>query len=379
MVSAKLFTVLAASSVADNTTSNTPTCSTAVDDGQVVSLSDGKYKRCMSVITPSSNSGPMPVLFNFHGGGGSGRNCGEGPESGELASLAVQGGFALICGEALQGVFGQGGQWNVPEVITDATGTPCSESDSYDIAYINAAVSWLAAQGDVYDTSRLFFTGCSMGSAFTGYISSCWKQAHPSDLSSFATHSTGLKVKNDGTSLPPDNYNPEYTWGECPKCQYFPFKPESYSDKLGLKACIFDNTGDGDFYKTSVNLNSTWAKLGNRVETHFGSGGHCEIHSHTDIVNCMDDGTGRLLPNGPITPSPSPSPSPSPTPTPSSDPPKACQDCMAQACGGTPKQTDICRGCVHGLEATCTSVCDPYPFESALEWFCTQAGETMSV
>jgi poly(3-hydroxybutyrate) depolymerase len=209
MVSAKSLTAIAVSVAADDVTSNTPTCSVAVDDGQVVSLSDGKYKRCMSVITPSSNAGPMPVLFNFHGGGGSGRNCGEGPESGELASLAVQGGFALICGEALQGVFGQGGQWNVPEVITDATGTPCSESDSYDIAYIKAAVSWLDAQGGVYDTSRLFFTGCSMGSAFTGYISSCWKQAHPSDLSSFATHSTGLKVKNDGLSLPPDNYNPE--------------------------------------------------------------------------------------------------------------------------------------------------------------------------
>jgi hypothetical protein len=247
-----------------------------------------------------------------------------------------------------------------------------------DIAYINAAVSWLDKQ-DIYDTSRLFFTGCSMGSAFTGYISSCWKQEHPGDLSSFATHSTGLKVKGDGLSLPPDNYHPEYTWGECPDCQYFPFKAESYSDKLGLKACIFDNTGDGDFYKTSVKLNSTWAKLGNRVETHFGSGGHCEIHSHTDIVNCMDDGTGRLLPNGPITPSPSPSPSPSPTPTPSSDPPQACQDCMAQDCGGTPKQTDICRGCVHGLEATCSSLCDPYPFESALEWFCTQSAETMIV
>ena len=34
--------------------------------------------------------------------------------------------------------------------------------------------------------------------------------------------------------------------------EHFPFKPESYSDSLGLKACIFDNTGDGDFYKTSV-------------------------------------------------------------------------------------------------------------------------------
>merc|ERR1711998_809354 len=217
----------------------------------------------------------------------------------------------------------------------------------------------------VYDTSRLFFTGCSMGSA-----------------------STGLKVKNDGLELPPDNYHTEYTWGECPDCQYFPFKPESYSDSLGLKACIFDNTGDGDFYKTSVALNSTWAKLGNRVETHFGSGGHCEIHSHADIVNCMDDGTGRLLPNGPVTPSPEPTPGPtpgplpphpSPSPSPGGDPPQECQDCMSQSCGGTPKGTDICRGCVHGLESQCSSGCAPFEFEDALEWFCSQPAETMIV
>jgi hypothetical protein len=285
-------------------------------------------------------------------------------------------------------VFGMGGQWNVPEVITDSTGTPCGESDSYDIPYIKAAVNWLDSQNGLYDTSRIFFTGCSMGSAFTGYISSCWKQEHPGDLSSFATHSTGLKVKNDGLELPPDNYHTQYTWGECPDCQYFPFKPESYSDDLGLKACIFDNTGDGDFYKTSVALNSTWASLGNRVETHFGSGGHCEIHSHADIVNCMDDSTGRLLPNGPVTPTPSPSPgplpphpspSPSPSPSPGGDPPQECQDCMGQACGGTPKGTDICRGCVHGLEDSCTSLCTPFAFEDALEWFCTQASETRIV
>merc|ERR1712046_446225 len=81
---------------------------------------------------------------------------------------------------------------------------------------------------------------------------------------------------------------------------------------------------------------------------------------------------GRLLPNGPITPSPSPTPGPAPSPSPGGDPPQECQDCMGQACGGTPKQTDICRGCVHGLEATCSSTCDPFAFEDALEWFCSQ-------
>merc|ERR1711870_155918 len=95
------------------------------------------------------------------------------------------------------------------------------------------------------------------------------------------------------------------------------------TDTLGLKACVFDNTGDGDFYKSSQALGNTWKDLGMKVETHFGSGGHCQIHSFEDIVNCLDDGSKRLLAGGPI---PTPSPGPSPGPSPSPEPPKACQE-----------------------------------------------------
>merc|ERR1712070_1194235 len=132
-------------------------------------------------------------------------------------------------------------------------------------------------------------------------MGTCWKAKHPNDISAFATHSTGLKIKGDGLNMPGDNYDHDYMWGECPDCQYFPFKPEGYSDSLGLKACVFDNTGDGDFYQTSVNLADLWPTLGagNKVETHYADGGHCEIHSFEDIVNCMDDGTNRLL-RGPL-------------------------------------------------------------------------------
>merc|ERR1711920_746586 len=154
-----------------------------------------------------------------------------------------------------------------------------------------------------------------------GYQAQCIKQRSPSILSAFATHSTGLKVKGDGNNFPPDEYNTQYTWGECPKCEYFPFCPKAYTDTLGLKACVFDNTGDGDFYKSSQALGNTWKDLGMKVQTHFESGGHCQIHSFEEIVNCLDDGTKRLLPGG------SPSPSPSPD-----QPPKACQDCFTQHC-----------------------------------------------
>jgi len=261
-----------------------------------------------------SAKAPMAVLFWFHGAGGNAAHCGNQ----KLASLAEDGGFALVCGEALQDVFGHGGQWNIPEIITDATGTPCGDSDSLDVTYLKNAIAHFAASPQKYDTSRVFTSGCSMGSAFSGYAGNCLKQSMPQNISAFATHSTGLKVKGDGTKLPRDNYDPEYTWGECPKCQYFPFKPVAYTDHLGMKACIFDNTGDGDFYKTSQNLATKWKALGNEVATTFLEGGHCQIHSYAAIVNCLDSSSGRLLPGGllPDVPTPSPSPHPSPSPSP---------------------------------------------------------------
>merc|ERR1712224_199642 len=98
-------------------------------------------------------------------------------------------------------------------------------------------------------------------------------------------------------------------WGECDGCQWWPFAPVKYSDSKGLKACIFDNTGDGDFYKTSQYLAQKWPQLGNPSESHFASGGHCQNIPYSDIVSCLGI-------SGSPTPSPSPSPRPTPTPTP---------------------------------------------------------------
>merc|ERR1739846_291099 len=70
----------------------------------VVKFSDGKYQRCMSVITPSTARKPMPILWWFHGAGGNAAHCGN---QRDLVSLAESTGFAYICGEATQNVFGQ--------------------------------------------------------------------------------------------------------------------------------------------------------------------------------------------------------------------------------------------------------------------------------
>ena len=101
---------------------------------------------------------------------------------------------------------------------------------------------------DELDTSRLFFTGCSMGSALTVWAAQCFHKSTPSAVTAFGTQSTGLKVKGDGLSFPPDNYDPGYKWGECPTCKYFPAPVVKTS---GLKACINDQTGDQNFYESS--------------------------------------------------------------------------------------------------------------------------------
>lgn len=220
----------------------------------------------------------MPILWWFHGSGGNAAHCGE---MSDLVSLANSVGFAFICGEATQNVFGHGGQWNIPAKITDETGTPCGTSDSVEVNYMKNALAELAKSPETYDATRVFTSGCSMGSAFSGYIGNCLKNWEPQQISAFATHSTGLKVKGDGNHLPED-------WGECDGCQYWPFAPVKYTDKVGLKACVFDNTGDGDFYKTSEYLAQDWQKLGNPTESHFASGGHCQNIPYTDIVKCLE-------------------------------------------------------------------------------------------
>jgi len=363
--------------VAASNSSNTPTCSVnGAAGGQVVTFSDGTYQRCMSLITPSSAPKPMPILWWFHGSGGNAAHCGN---QRDLLSLAESTGFAFICGEATQGVFGNGGQWDIPKKITDQTGTPCSESDSVEVNYMKNALAHLAKSPDTYDTSRVFTSGCSMGSAFSGYIGNCLKNWDPQQISAFATHSTGLKKKGDGVRLPEN-------WGECDGCQWWPFAPVKYTDKLGLKACVFDNTGDGDFYKTSTFLSQEWPKLGNPSESHFASGGHCQNIPYTDIVKCLDiSGSSPRPPSpGPTppsprpaptprpSPSPSPRPSPSPGPSPSPDqPPAACQKCFMDGCPNLHKSgsTD-CESCVTSHQGSCASSCAPYPFSQVTSWFC---------
>jgi hypothetical protein len=363
---ARIFASVIVGATALNATS-TPKCSVnGAVGGEVVKLSDGTYDRCISLITPTAAKTPMPVLFWFHGSGGNAGNCGN---QADLVRLSQEHGFAYICGEATQDVFGSGGQWNIPAEITDKSGTPCSTTDSVEVGYMQAVLDHLGKSPEIYDTKSIFTSGCSMGSAFSGYVGNCLKQWDAQQISAFATHSTGLKYKGDGNRLPEN-------WGECDGCQWWPFAPVKYTDSVGLKACIFDNTGDGDFYETSKYLAQKWPELGNPVESHFASGGHCQNIPYSDIVSCLGLG-GSPTPSptpSPVptpTPSPMPSPSPSPAPMPSDEPSAACQQCFIQGC---PELKDTarqeCYDCIQQHQQSCSSSCVPYPFQQAESWYC---------
>jgi hypothetical protein len=99
-----------------------------------------------------------------------------------------------------------------------------------------------------------------MGSAMSIYSATCTSKManYSSSISAFATHSTGLKLKDDGIKGWPtiSEYNSEenqgYAWSECPNCYYFP----AIVEKSDMKACINDNTEDSseanpNFYTSS--------------------------------------------------------------------------------------------------------------------------------
>jgi len=267
---------------------NVVQCSTNDPDGVVIGLSDGTYDRCIAAIIPESSE-PLPVLFWFHGSGGAGRFCGgvRDDKGNTLGDLARQHGFALVCGEALQNIYGNGGIWTIPQVQTDETGPACGEDDSIDAIYMKNVVKVLEEQ-PMIDTTRLYPFGCSLGSGFSSWTAVCMNEWYDDGrVTAFGTHSTGLKIKGDGNHFPPDPYTGD-SWGECPTCQYFPTVPI----KTGQKACLVDNTEDPSpnnpyFYRSTEQMNDKWKEVGNPAEMFLHSGGHCQFKDHMETINCL--------------------------------------------------------------------------------------------
>ena len=218
-----------------------------------------------------------------------------GPEHVPFASAE-----SAVCGRSELAYQWHGGEWLIPEIQNDTTGLKCDWTNDAELVYVANAVHALGAfgGGGIFDTSRVFFTGCSMGSALTSWLAQCYHAKYPTASTAFCTQSTGLKVKGDGLTFPPDNYDDgATTWGECAECKYF---PAPVVQTAGLKACFVDQTADPSesdpfFYKSTLAMQKAWGDAGMRSNASYTSGGHCQTASYKWIVKCMDDGTGRLL------------------------------------------------------------------------------------
>ena len=84
----------------------------------------------------------------------------------------------------------------------DTTGIVCDFESNPDLLYLSAAIDQLGkfgesegAAGATLDTSKLFLTGCSMGSALTVWAAQCFHKQQPAHVTAFASQSTGLKAE----------------------------------------------------------------------------------------------------------------------------------------------------------------------------------------
>jgi polyhydroxybutyrate depolymerase len=106
----------------------------------------------------------LPLVFLLHGSGGTGAQMIE--HSG-LAATADHHGFLLAAPDAGISV-GRGFVWNIPGVPTIA-GTIPTADDPDDVAYLAAAIEWLAAQKCV-NPHRVYATGLSGGGRMTSWL-----------------------------------------------------------------------------------------------------------------------------------------------------------------------------------------------------------------
>ncbi len=106
----------------------------------------------------------LPLVFLLHGSGGTGAAM---LESSGLAATSDHHGFLLAAPDAGIPV-DKGFVWNIPGVPTITGEIPTAE-DPDDVAFLTAAIDWLAESGCV-DPERVYATGLSGGGRMTSWL-----------------------------------------------------------------------------------------------------------------------------------------------------------------------------------------------------------------
>ncbi|RYY44026.1 MAG: polyhydroxybutyrate depolymerase [Sphingomonadales bacterium] len=108
--------------------------------------------------------GPAPLVWLFHGSGGSGEQV---LKNAKLAETADREGFIVAAPDGGIPV-DKGFVWNIPGVPT-VTGKIPGPDDADDVAFVAAASDWLAAQHCV-DPERVYATGISGGGRMSSWL-----------------------------------------------------------------------------------------------------------------------------------------------------------------------------------------------------------------
>lgn len=134
--------------------------------GTTTTVAIGDTGRQMMIHWPAGYdpARPAPLVFLFHGSGGSGAVILKG--SG-LAQTADRGGFIVAAPDGGIPV-DKGFVWNIPGVPT-VTGKIPGPNDADDVAYVKATIDWLAGQGCI-DETRVYATGLSGGGRMTSWL-----------------------------------------------------------------------------------------------------------------------------------------------------------------------------------------------------------------
>jgi polyhydroxybutyrate depolymerase len=122
--------------------------------------------RTLLVHVPARGAGrPIPLVFLFHGSGGSGQGI---LGYSKLAATADRYGFIVAAPDGGIPLATGSFVWNIPGVPS-VSGRMPSATDADDVAFVLATVDWLTAQRCA-DRSRVYATGISGGGRMSSWL-----------------------------------------------------------------------------------------------------------------------------------------------------------------------------------------------------------------
>ncbi len=134
--------------------------------GQTQSVAIPGTGRSMLIHLPKDSDAatPQPILFLFHGSTGTGADM---LKDSRLEATSDHNSFIVAAPDG--GIpAGKGFVWNIPGVPT-VTGKIPGPDDADDVAYIKAAIDWLASEGCV-NRAQVYATGLSGGGRMTSWL-----------------------------------------------------------------------------------------------------------------------------------------------------------------------------------------------------------------